>query len=417
MSIIRKLEERDLERFFEITKNAYPGFSMGDYEKFKERTMDTQANNPTVDFYGLFRNDELLGGMRIHDFRMNFHQQMINACGIGLVAVDLVHKKEKVCKEMLDFYIDHYRENGASVALLYPFRPDFYKKMGFGYGTQMHQYKIVPTAFPKGKSKSHLEFLSKNDTNAICDCYNDYARKTHGLLEKLELDFSRLFKNPNLRVLGYKDEGKLLGYMLFAFKKQPDKNVLINDLEIYELIHHNLDAFMEFSTFLHTQADQVRRIIYTTQDPDFYHLLADIRSDTDKLIPPVYHESNTSGMGIMYKVIDLKRFFEETNAHNFGGQTCRVKFSVTDSFTPDNEAAAKRFAVNIVNGTPEIVSDEDIDVEISCDISVFSSIVMGVLSFKKAWDYGLVSISDSDYIQIIHKMFYSEEKPLCMTSF
>jgi len=49
---------------------------------------------------------------------------------------------------LVEFYLDDGMENGASLALLYPFLPDFYKKMGFGYSTRGDQYKLKPETFP-----------------------------------------------------------------------------------------------------------------------------------------------------------------------------------------------------------------------------------------------------------------------------
>jgi len=53
-----------------------------------------------VHFYGYYNDkNELVGGMRIHDYQMYFNnRKKLRAGGIGLVAVDLLHKKEKIAK-------------------------------------------------------------------------------------------------------------------------------------------------------------------------------------------------------------------------------------------------------------------------------------------------------------------------------
>jgi len=110
---------------------------------------------------------------------MNLLSTKIPAGGIGFVGVHLLHKKEKVAKEILTYFIDHYKNLGASMALLYPFRPDFYKKMGFGFGTSMNQYKVKPSNLPKGNSKANISFAKEDEANYIAylACINNPSKE------------------------------------------------------------------------------------------------------------------------------------------------------------------------------------------------------------------------------------------------
>lgn len=170
MSEIRKLNEQEMRNYIDIVTNAYPGImnpsSEAKEDTFK-RLLDRQFNDESLDFMGLFRNNKLLGGMRVHYHKMNLFSKLIPVGGVGLVAVDLLHKKEKVAKELIESFMNIFLEKGVSMVLLYPFRPDFYKKMGFGYGPKMHQYRISPLSFPKGPSKSNFRFLSIEDKEKL----------------------------------------------------------------------------------------------------------------------------------------------------------------------------------------------------------------------------------------------------------
>ena len=156
MSEIRKLNSEELKEFVDIVTNAYPGI-MQPTEEMKEATLkrfsERQDQDDSLDFFGLFRNDRLLGGMRLHYYQMNLFGKYISVGGVGLVAVDLLHKKEKAAKELLEYFLSFFLDKGTNMVLLYPFRPDFYKKMGFGYGPKMHQYRFTPDSFPLGPSK------------------------------------------------------------------------------------------------------------------------------------------------------------------------------------------------------------------------------------------------------------------------
>ena len=64
----------------------------------------------------------------------------------------------------------------------------------------------------------------------------DIMRKLTVCLLREKHDYQRLFKNPNIRVIGYKKDGKILGYMIFSFKKAHENNFVINDMEINEIV-------------------------------------------------------------------------------------------------------------------------------------------------------------------------------------
>jgi predicted acetyltransferase len=127
MSKIRILTSDDLDAAARIFGDAYPGIkivSEEDRQRFKQSALKLHEDQPEARFYGLFRNDQLLGIMRLYDFSMNFLQVRIPAGGVGQVAVALSHKREHVAKEMMLYFLRHYRQQGVPLVALYPFRPD-----------------------------------------------------------------------------------------------------------------------------------------------------------------------------------------------------------------------------------------------------------------------------------------------------
>jgi predicted acetyltransferase len=55
-------------------------------------------------------------------------------------------------------------------------------------------------------------------------------------------------------------------------------------------------------------------------------------------------------------------------------------------------------------------------VEIQLDISDFSSLVMGCIDFKSLVRFGLVEISDTNYVSVLNKLFLAD-RPMCTTGF
>lgn len=415
MSEINLIPEEDIDDFITIVINAYPGMeisSQEDRERVKKRLITMQTTDETAHIYGLYRKGTLRGGMILYDFVMNFFSVKTLVGGVGLVAVDLPHKKEKVCKEMIAYFLNHYKEKGSCLTCLYSFRPDFYRNMGFGFGTKMHQYKVSPDRLPRTK-KDHIQFIDEKDKHALRECYQRYADRTHGMMEMRESQLNRLFDKPEFTIVGYKKDDKILGYLIFTFKKGDTESFIVNDIEVRGLIYENKEVLLELLTFLHTQMDQIRYIIINTQDEYFYHLLPDPRNDSDRLIPPVYHESYVSGVGLMYRVIDTHKVFTILKDHNFGNQDCRLKLVVTDSFFKENEG---EITVHFEKGISHL-GKKGCEVEVRMDVSDFSSLIMGVVPFDRLYLYGLVHISNPEYVDVVTEIFRTKEKPVCTTDF
>ncbi len=424
MSEIRLLTVDDFDAFTDIVVNAYPGWKISskeDWERVQQRLLTSHREDRTVSYYGLFRAGELIGGMRFHDFQMNLLGARVAVGGVGLVAVHLLHKKEHVAKEMIAYFLRHYRGKGAPLTLLYPFRPDFYKSMGFGYGTKMNQYRVPPSALPKGPSKVHVRYLGDQDKRALLDCYQRVVERTHGMMEKSGRELDRLFKNESFRIVGYVDEdedgdgagdGRVRGYVVFAF--EPGESFIVNDLHVREFIYENQDALSELMTFLHTQFDQIRHVILDTQDEYFHHVLLDPRNGSPRLIPSVYHESNLQGLGVMYRVVNTPALLQALADRDFGGQTCRLKLTMEDSFLPENTGG---WVLHFEEGRLTWSDGEAYDVEVRMEVAEFSALLMGTATLDCLYRYGLVRVSDPKYVGVVDRIFRVPEKPICTTAF
>ena len=414
--VIRPLQtEAEWEQYTTIAINAYPGISTSgdvDRQRFKERGQQMHAD-PIITVYGLFEARELRGIMRLYDFTMKLHNTKTLVGGIGGVGVDLLHKKERLAYDMLQFFLGHYREKGAALAALYPFRPDFYKQMGFGYGRKMNQYHIHPISLPNG-NRQNVTFLDASHRQAFDDCYNRVMAASNGLMAHNNFALESLFSGSRLQKIGYWDNGQLQGYLLFSFEPVPNGNFLRNNIVVRTLLYENAAALRGLLAFLRAQADQVERIILNTQDEDFHLLLHDPRNGSQSLMHSVYHESNTQGVGIMYRVVAVPRLFVVLADHNFGGQNCTVQINLADSFWPVNTGS---WRLVVENGRAVLDANATPDVEIDLDIAEFSSLITGATTFQQLLAYGLAQISDASCAEVINRIFYTPNKPICHTAF
>ena len=415
----RPLAERDYGAFYTIVNNAYPGFNLRtteDRDRFLKSVAERMAAAP-MSYCGLYRGDTLLGGARLHDFVMNVRGAQVPAAGIGMVAVDLAHKKEHVARDLMHGWLEYCRAQGTPFALLYPFRPDFYKQMGFGYGTKLSQYHVPPAALPARGEKSHVAIIPADAPDAqqtVGECYARVAARTNGLIRKSDAELSGFFSNPARRVAGYREGKTLRGYVVFSFTDAALDQFLTYDLIVHELIYETREALLGLLAFLRSQADQVNRIEFNTQDENFHLLLSDVRDGSNVMLPSVYHRSNVQGVGIMYRVVDMRRVFEALRGVNFGGESLTLRITVSDSFLEENEGHT---TVRFNKGRPDVAQAATPDCGVTLDIAEFSTLLMGAADFRSLYDYGLAEISEATRLDQITRLFATNQKPICMTHF
>lgn len=417
MESVRLLTEEELKEYVDIVVDAYPGFGFNtpeERQKMVERLIKNQKEDSTINIYGCFRDNRLLGGMKLYDFRMRLGSQKVDAGGLGMVAVHLMHKKEKAAKEIVTFFLRHYKERRFPIAMLYPFRPDFYKSMGFGFGTKLNQYSIKPKDLPKGGVKSRVKFAFEGDKQLLSDCYARIAENTNGMIDRTEAELNNIFTVPQNKIAVYKKDSRIEGYIVFMFKKASQENGLKNDIVIKEFLYENTEALRSLLTFLNTQEDQINRVIFNTFDENFYHLLLEPRDSSDNLMAPVYHESNLQGVGLMYRVTDTRILFEALKEHNFNNQSCKLRLNIRDSFIEENN---KSITIHFTGGRVSIAEGSEYEAAVDLDIADFSSLIVGAVGFKALLKYGIARISDNKYADIVDKIFEMPEKPICLTTF
>ena len=417
MEGFRKLESQELPAFARIAVNAYPGMRIAsdeDIQKYVERMRKHEELDPRIDYYGLFRSSALLGGFCMYNFDMNLLGVRAKAGGIGTLAVDLLHKKEKVARDTVLATLEHFRDGGTNMVLLYPFRPDFYRKMGFGYGTKMNRYSLRPADLPNGRSKEHVVYLGSDDITGIHACYERYFERTHGMMGKPAGEMVRMFDNPQIKVVGCKRDSNITGYMVFSFRQDAHGRFMSNDLLVRELVYDTRADLAELMTFLHSQADQIRKVVIDTQDESFHFLPTDPRDGSDDVIPSVYHVTNAQGVGLMYRVVDVAGIFGILRSHNFGSETCKVRFAVEDSLLPQNNGST---VVHFEAGQPTLKGDcYDWEVGVKMPVAEFSSLLVGAVDFTSLYTYGLADISNEKHLSTIDRLFKAP-KPVCLTAF
>ncbi len=417
MSEIKVLSETDYDELVRLQVNAYPGFfGFGSVDKERLReAMKKRNEDRRVTFYGSYQDGEMVACWRQHDYQMNLRGTVVPCGGIGGIAVDLHFKRERLAGELMLFYLNHYRERGCPTGVLWPFRPDFYRKMGFGYGGKKQRYVVSPESLPSSTGKKHIFRAIEGDLPELLACYKRLHATRNGLLDETEQSLrTMLFGKSAPHVAVYREGSSITGFLLYRFKSGGTQSALLNDIHVEECLFESPQALPEFCAFLHSQRDQARHVILDIADDNLHHLLGDPRDDSGRVMPPVFHQTNRDGVGVMYRALGIPAVFEALSDANFGAESICVCFTVTDSFW---ELTDTSVTVQFESGAPRVDPEIEPDVDLVLSSADFSSMLVGSIPPSKLIDYGLARISNTEAVVALDHLFVVTEPPFCLTRF
>ncbi|WP_075619782.1 GNAT family N-acetyltransferase [Paenisporosarcina indica] len=418
--MIRLLTQKDIKQATEIVAMAYPGMNISQatqQAEFAERLTTEQVTDNDLRYYGFFdEENKLVGLYRLHDFLGNINGKMVRQFGIGMVAVHLFHKKERIAFHLLQHFHELAQNEQVSLVSLYPFNTGFYRKMGYGYGPTRYQYKLKPTSFPSGGDKHRVKLLSPAIEEEIVQLYNEYAATHHGMIKRTWNE-RNLIKKKASYYAGVYEEDKLVGAIAYILQPVKDSHFLHHELVVFEWFWIKPSAFLAISAWLNSQQDQVERVIIRTQDEAFMYQLEDPRNDSNRMIPSVYHEVAQVGTGLMYRLISVEEFVKQSNFSSNVRPDKFVSMSifVEDSFSQEIQGGYKLTCKNnIWEVEPSVITQTLADLSIS--INDLSSWWMGCISLEQLIKYGKVELNDGS-ARDLDSWFKPNMKPICFTSF
>jgi predicted acetyltransferase len=395
--------------------DAYPVLgidSTAAFERSVERIRDMLAY-PEARFAIAERDGELAGAMRLYDYQMNVRGRDALTGGLGSVAVSLVHKRRGIARALVDWYIDDYRRRGAAFAALYPFRSDFYRALGFGFGTPMQRYRFAPQALRDDGARGTLRLLGEADLEAILACYERIRASTHGLIARHRMPLERALCDAELRFVGVEDSGTLRGFM----QTKPISNDHLSnrhELEVRDLLAEDDASSAALLGYLCAQRDQFDRVTIESQDAAFYLAAAgDPRDGSDVAVaPPAGHRVAETGLGIMYRIVDVERAFATLPA---AGTPFVLRLQIDDPFVPETGGDwTFRFGPH---GAPRRDDDARPDATLSIGIHDLSSVVLGSLRLRDVVRHRLATLGPRERLETVDAAFAVAQPPICVTRF
>lgn len=415
---IRKLTPADMNQYMEIYLNAYPAgkdLSEECYEKYAARHSQSMEEFDHVTYYGLFEGDQMAAAMKLIDFDMNLYGRMRKATGLMALGVHPLHKKKGLAREMVQFFENYTRESGATVAMLLPFRMDFYRKLGYGCGTKMDEYHIPTSQLPKANTDtiSRLRYMGNGELDKVLACHKAFVEKNHGQLYKFEEEIRDMEGDDEVRRIGYFEGDQLKGYAAFTFVNTSDCNYTLNLMDVKELVYDDAKILRALLGGLRMQEDLAQSVIIRTGEPDFYHLLDSPQDVSGNYIDFGFLQTNISAIGTMYKIVDIKAFMETADHRIFPPVNFSAKFEVYDELAHKTESFVMAFDAGRWFYEPK----GEAETIVKCNLSDFSSLMMGSADFGGLARLGVMDINHTHRIRLLDYLLHAEQKPFTNTDY
>ena len=411
-----------IDEYITIYLNSYPAYkdlSEEGIAKYKNKYINSMKNDENITFVGLFENGTLIALMKLIDFSMNTFGKMQHSVGLMSLAVHPMHRKKGAALDMVRFFEEYTKETKAAAAMLLPFRIDFYRNMGYGYGSKLDEYRIPTVNLPKFKDISCIKFLNSDDTAQMLECQKAFASVNHGMVVKFEDEIRDMFADDQSKRIGYFQDGKLKGYAIYTFVSESDVNYTLNRIEVKELVYLEPEVLKSMLGFFRNQADLAQTIVIRTGEEDFYHILPSAQDISGNYIDFGFLQTNISAVGTMYKIVDLDNFVSITDYREFPLSNITVGFDYYDELSHLSKSFAVKFMPKDEHTSCWSVSDSNAtcDVRIECNLSDVSALFMGSCRLSSLVRLGNIKLSDPSFETLLNSLFYYMQKPWTNTDY
>lgn len=421
--IVRRLTPDDLDLYTEIYLNAYPSgksISQEHYEYYYNRNLQSMQEYKDVNFFGLFEDGSLISIMKIIDFDINLFGVMKKAKGLMSLAVHPLHKKKGVAKEMVRYFEKYTMDSDGLLCMLLPFNIGYYRRMGYGYGTKLDEYRIPTTQLKSAGDTSRLRLIKNVELDKVLECHSEFVRGYHGAVGKFGEEKRDILSDDRTRRMGYFDGGTLKGYISFDFVSESAVNYSLNRMEVSELVYKDGEVLKSLLGGLRMQADLAQNVVIRTGEADFHYLLDSPQDISGNYINYGHLQTNISAIGTMYKIPDIRAFVENLSYRKFVNENLKVAFRVNEGGKNSEERFGIRFS-NVGNNSFSTWSyedyKEDADAEIIISLADLSSLFMGSADLAPMVRMGVVKIDREEMIDRLDRLFHCTQRPFTNTDY
>lgn len=330
---------------------------------------------------------ELVGALKMYDMRLYAGGAALPMMGLAAVAIAPSARRRGYGRAMCRQGLAIARERGDVVSALYPFRPDFYRSLGWGTVGQLHSYTFPPEALHPVDEALPVRLARPEDQPALTACYDRVARRSNGMLQRSERAWRQHLDAPATHVY-LCARGDVTGFLRVRYGNARAADV--RPLTVLELIAEDHEAYTSLLAWLSRQRELWRRIRYDAlPEEQFTHRLTDPRVPGFRPARRLWAPVARVIRGPMLRVLDVQRALAERRtwgeAPPFSLELC-----VRDPELPANQQPLvlehEAGAVHARAGA------RTADLTVRTDAATFAQVYAGELSITEAGRLGFAEL-------------------------
>ena len=389
---IKKLDKSELFEAFLISAYCFH-IRLDDVEKKRE-----EIENDKNDTWGAFNEDGKMMA-RITDFRFRFYLdgQTVTTGGIGGVATLPEYRNSGAVREIFNALLNDAYKKGEVISTLFPFKHEFYRKVGYDTVTFMNEYTLTPSALRDYRFDGEVKKWNTGDSvSDFLSIYNAFAPKFNLSMERSEekmLEHLKVEKPYMDRRFSYvfKQNGKPVSYLIFTDIKN-DPAAILQVEECAWTCRDGFNAVLGFLARFDADYGSIRLPL-----PKGIDLLRIIRS------PRAYDIEKHTCQHFMVRVINAKKLLGAIRKP----ADCDITIKVTDEIIKENN---RTYRIKGGNVTESKASSADLDV----NVRALGQMAVGAINFDEALLRPDVTVNASE--EALRRLF-TEKNTFCWEHF
>jgi predicted acetyltransferase len=143
----------------------------------------------------------LVAACKLHRLEQSITGRPLPMMGLAAVAVARTERRRGIGAALCTAAIRTARARGDVLSVLYPFRPSYYQRLGWGLVGRLHDHRFRATWLPRYDEAGATRVASLDrDAEAIIRCYERVAGRAHGPIVRDERGWGYRFAGEDLGV-------------------------------------------------------------------------------------------------------------------------------------------------------------------------------------------------------------------------
>lgn len=409
---VRTATESDLDIITQMGCESFPsGFS---YEERRKLYLEHPRRRLEEDVLVAEDGEKIVASLSMIPYDIWLGGVKMPMLGIAGVANGLESRRCGYASRLCIESIKRGRERGYTVSILYPFRFDFYRKLGWGAVGELIEYRIHTNSIPTYGARKNVRRFQTADLEQLMSCYQSFVENNNCLAERpIKIWEGKLksVKDRALMLFVYETEGKIEGYVLFEFAVK--EGTFIQEVIIRELIYTDSTSYQGLWGFISSLSDQILIARYWAQvEEGFHYILKDPRDVNTPTLAGLVSKTGSYGFSYMLRVLDIEKALRART--NYNNVTGTATLFINDEQVAENTGF---FQITLLDGKLELRKVDSLKKAcIEMSIDVFSQLYSGALSLEKASFLGLITVNDGSVINWLDKAL-KQTKPFLQEFF